>query len=316
VFLIFYVIFRSSIVHYIKDENIDTFVNYDNKFKYKPSNTRILYRNVGELPWNRHTINSSIPYDIRVQQGAEKAYYYEFDNKKYNENLKEVFKSNCEELIIAVEGTNWSNWKNPKAVKDQREIDRLLRYYNVLFNVIDKKLNESHEMNLPGNQTNKKIQIVHDLVNRYRVNLDNDPFYMFDMDLILYREGKLQGKHVKIVAITNGFQTNIILTRIVGVVNEDNIVLHPYVGNDSMDKFDFEVFIPEGNVSKERENRMTEWDTADRMKDENVYSEIENIIYKKLLENHNTEDDDISNNNYKPKKGELVKRDKMNACST
>ena len=33
-------------------------IRYNNLFKYNPSNARIMYNNTGELPWNRHIINS------------------------------------------------------------------------------------------------------------------------------------------------------------------------------------------------------------------------------------------------------------------
>ena len=48
----------------MKDSNI----HYKNKFKYMPSNTRIMYENTGTYPWNRHIINSSIPYDVNVKK--------------------------------------------------------------------------------------------------------------------------------------------------------------------------------------------------------------------------------------------------------
>ena len=113
----------------MKDDN----VNYNNKFKYMPSNTRIMYENTGEYPWNRHIINSSIPYDVNVKKEAVNVYYYEFDNNTYNEKLKEVFKNNCKDLIIAVEGNNWSKWLNPKLEKDNRKIQLLLKYYNKIY---------------------------------------------------------------------------------------------------------------------------------------------------------------------------------------
>jgi hypothetical protein len=40
--------------------------------------------------------------------------------------------------------------------------------------------------------------------------------------------------------------------------------------------------------------------------------EIENILYKKLLEENIPEDIDVSNNNYIPKKEEIIKRDRCN----
>ena len=66
-------------------------IRYNNLFKYKPSNARIMYNNTGELPWNRHIINSSIPYDIDIKPEAQNVYYYEFDNKTYAEKLKKLF---------------------------------------------------------------------------------------------------------------------------------------------------------------------------------------------------------------------------------
>jgi len=107
----------------MKDSNI----HYNNKFKYMPSNTRIMYENTGTYPWNRHIINSSIPYDVNVKKEAINVYYYEYDNNTYNEKLKEVFKNSCEELIIAVEGNKWSKWQNPKLLKNENKINMKIR---------------------------------------------------------------------------------------------------------------------------------------------------------------------------------------------
>ena len=46
----------------------DADIHYNNKFRYMPSNTRIMYENTGTYPWNRHIINSSIPYDVNVKK--------------------------------------------------------------------------------------------------------------------------------------------------------------------------------------------------------------------------------------------------------
>ena len=55
----------------------------------------------------------------------------EFDDSFYKEMVypikkKEVFNNNCNELIIAVEGNNWSKWNNPKVEKDNNKINLLL----------------------------------------------------------------------------------------------------------------------------------------------------------------------------------------------
>jgi len=268
----------------------------------KPVNTRIAYYNISDYPWDRHSINSSIPYDVKVKEDAKNAFYYEFDNDTYDKKLKEVFKSPCEELVIATEGSKWSKWINPKKLVNQSEIDKLVRYYNVILSVIYKSLNENTVMDLPGDTIKRKIQIVHDIMNRYRYNQDNTNYLLFDIDMIFYREGKLQGKHIKIFAITNGVSVNVIAIKVIGVISEDNIVLFPYVGSDATNKLDFDIFIPEG-----RAREMIKRKKIDSLIDTNVSEEVENIMYKKLLEEYDYEDDDISNNTYDKEKEMLYR---------
>lgn len=291
------------IKNYLNSESIENFsltsssVNYDNPFKYRASNTRIMYNNTGELPWNRHLINSSIPYDIEIKTEAENVYYYEYDNETYANKLKELFKSNCEELIIAVEGNVWNDWENPKKLNDQLLKNKLLSYYDKIMEFIENRLKTSQIMDLPGYDKKIKIQIVHDIMLRYRINYDNNNYIMFDIDMILYRPGKFQGKHVKLVVITDGNAINIILAKIIGVISEDRIVLHPYRGYDFMNSTKFNQYVPmkygmiDTDVKASRDN-------AFELSDEYMNSEIEKIMYNKLLVENIPEDIDISNNNY------------------
>jgi hypothetical protein len=267
-----------------------------------------MYENTGEYPWNRHSINSSIPYDVNIKREAVNVYYYEFDNNTFNSKLKEIFKSNCEELIIAVEGSDWKDWQYPKTLRDEREKNKLKSYYDKIYNFVFNKLQGSI-MDLPSEDKKQKIQIVHDIMLRYRNHNKYPIYYMFDIDMILYRSGKFQGKHIKLVAITDGITVNIILARIIGVVSEDNIVLYPYTSYDKLNASDYQQFIPlkygtiESDTKNSRENTFN-------VSDKYMNSEIENIMYKKLLEENIPEDVDISNNNFTPKSEELVKKDR------
>jgi len=283
-------------------------VDYKNPAKYKPYNIRMMYENTGEYPWNRHSINSSIPYDVNIKKEAVNVYYYEFDNKTFNEKLKEVFKSKCEELIIAVEGSEWNDWKNPKTLRDTAEKNRLKSYYDTILNFIVKKL-QSRIMDLPGEDKKQKIQVVHDIMLRYRTHRVYSSYYMFDMDMILYRAGKFQGKHVKIVVITNGTIINVILARIVGVVSEDNIVIYPYTSFDKLNTTNYQQFIPSRYGTVESDTKNSRENTFN-VSDSYMNSEIETIMYKKLLDENIPEDVDISNNNFTPKEEELVKKDR------
>ena len=301
--LLILLIFSIVIYRYLSiDSNIEMFnqdtgdINYENKFKYKPYNIRLMYENTGEYPWNRHTINSSIPYDVNIKKEAVNVYYYEFDNNTFNSKLKEVFKSNCEELIIAVEGSEWNNWINPKILKDTNEKNILKSYYDKIFEFAIKRLN-SPIMNLPGEDKKQKIQIVHDIMLRYRKHKLYPSYYMFDIDMILYRSGKFQGKHIKMVAITNGTIINVILANIVGVVSEDNIVIYPYTSYDKLNITDYHQFIPLKYGTVENDTKNSSENTFN-ISDKYMNSEVESIMYKKLLEENIPEDVDISNNNF------------------
>jgi len=301
--LLILLIFVIVIYQYLSiDSNIEKFnqdtgdINYENKFKYKPYNIRLMYENTGEYPWNRHTINSSIPYDVNIKKEAVNVYYYEFDNKTFNNKLKKVFKSKCEELIIAVEGSEWNNWINPKTLKDTNEKNKLKSYYDKIFEFAIKRLN-SDIMNLPGEDKNQKIQIVHDIMLRYRKHKLYPLYYMFDIDMILYRAGKFQGKHIKLVAITNGSTINVILANIISVVSEDNIVIYPYTSYDKLNTTDYQQFIPLKYGTVENDTKNSSENTFN-ISDKYMNSEIESIMYKKLLEENIPEDVDISNNNF------------------
>lgn len=283
-------------------------VDYNNPAKYKPYNIRMMYENTGEYPWNRHSINSSIPYDVNIKKEAVNVYYYEFDNTTFNDKLKEVFKSKCEELIIAVEGSEWNGWKNPKTLRNTVEKNKLKSYYDTMFDFIVKKL-QSPIMDLPGEDKKQKIQVVHDIMLRYRTHRVYSSYYMFDMDMILYRAGKFQGKHVKLVVITDGTIINVILARIVGVVSEDNIVIYPYTSFDKLNTTEYQQFIPSQYGTVESDTKNSSENTFN-VSDSYMNSEIETIMYKKLLEENIPEDVDISNNNFTPNAEELVKKDR------
>ena len=306
IIIIYHILSTNKNILNIEKFNQDTSViDYDNKFKFKPYNIRIMYENTGEYPWNRHTINSSIPYDVNIKKEAGNVYYYEFDNNTYNNKLKDAFKSNCEELIIAVEGSEWNKWQNPKILNKNSEKDKLKLYYDKIFDFVSKRLN-TDIMDLPGEDKKQKIQIVHDIMLRYRIHKTFPSYYMFDIDMILYRAGKFQGKHVKLVAITNSEKINIILVKIVGVVSEDNIVIYPYTSYDKLNTTEYQPFIPSKYGTIESETINSSKNTFD-ISDTYMNSEIENIMYKKLLEENIPEDIDISNNNFTPKPEQLVK---------
>ena len=173
---------------------------------------------------------------------------------------------------------------------------------------LNKKLN-TDIMDLSGEDKKQRIQIVHDILLRYRTHKKYPSYYMFDIDMILYRSGKFQGKHVKLVVVTNNEKINIILVKIVGVVSEDNIVIYPYTSYDKLNITEYQPFVPSKYGTIESETINSSKNTFN-VSDTYMNTEIETIMYKKLLEENIPEDIDISNNNFTPTPEQLVKHNK------
>lgn len=300
VLVIFAIVFKYYVLDYLlipKHYDNEGFTDVNDDDVIKPVNTRISYYNIGEYPWNRHTIISSIPYDIKSKEDAPNAPYFEMDNETYNQKLKDVFQSSNEQLIVALEGSKWSNWINPRSIENKQVLDRLNKYYSTITGVINEHLNR-----MPTDGVNKKIQVVHDLMRKYKYNKSNNDYYLFDIEMIFYREGKIQGKHIKCYAITNGKEVYIIVIKIIGVISEDNIMLFPYVANDTLNSLEFDIFIPEQQMDDVRKKA-----DIDSTNDAIVKRELENILYQKLIDNYNYEETDISNNSYNQEKETLFR---------
>lgn len=285
-----------SLFYLLSNKCIESFSNDDNYFK--GFNTRLNYRNTGSYPWDRHYIYSSIPTDVEMKYNT--TYYYEFGNDEYELRLRNIFKNNCKDLIVAVEGTDWSNWINPRCIisKDSAcgglNKDIVYDNYNKVFNYIASKINDSNDLMLPDDVLSKKkikIQIVHDILKRYRLNNTQNDYMMIDIEMILYRQNKLHGKHVKFYAITNGDIVNIIVAKILGIVTEDNIGLHPVLPNDNVNDINnnFGIFIPEKNIALSYDREISDYNEIFESSEKLSESLLEEQLIDKLEANYNTE---------------------------
>lgn len=286
---------------------IENFADQDNY--YKAYNTRLNYRNTGENPWDRHFIYNSLPNDVIIKY--DNAYYYEYGNDEYEQKLRKIFNNDCKKLIVAVEGTKWSNWINPRCVISSTDNscetkitkDLIIEYYNKIFTYISNKINDSDKLILPDDLlTNKKvkIQIVHDILKRYRININQKEYMMFDIEMILYRENKQHGKHIKFYVVSNNIDINVIVVKILGLVSEEQIGMHPVLAIDSFDDLnkDFGIFIPEGNnlkkIQKDPINYNEIYEGTEKLTD----SLLEEQLYNKLEKNYDAELVDNKNVNY------------------
>jgi hypothetical protein len=296
------VILMVSIFLILSKNYVENFKNQDDEIanqvnQYNAYNTRMTYRNTGALPWERHNIYSSLPVDIKVKY--KNAYFYEYGNDEYTLKLREIFNNKCEKLIMVVEGTNWTKWYNPK---NNNKPDILLTYYNNIYNFIYNSINKSDILNLPNNDPPLKIQIVHDILKRYKQNIDDPSYYLFDIELVLYREGKIQGKHFKFIVLSDNKSINVVVIKLIGVVSEDNISMHPVLPNDQYNDMNsnFDIFIPQKNVKDDNidKNKPVNFDVIYSHNETLSNNEIEDKLYNKLVNSYDPEEDDIYNNNY------------------
>jgi len=179
-------------------------------FAVLPFNSKISTSNKTDALKDRHPIDS-IDIDINT---SENSYYYEFSNEKYLELLVDIFNPYSPEKYIILRNIEW-----------ETETDSTITaIYNKAYQFISNKIAE----NTPD------IQIVHDLLIKYKKDEEKQE-YLLDIDMILYRNYKLNGKHINFLIYVNHTRERVIDISIKGIVGEDKIGLHPIVPKETND---------------------------------------------------------------------------------
>ena len=197
------------------------FMTMKNCFEYfavVPHNSTITTANKTNALNDRHFIDS---ININIDT-SEYSYYYEFSNEKYLDLLVDMFHPSSPEKYIILRHIEWQ--------PEQSEFDSTITaIYNKAYQFISNKIAE----NTPD------IQIVHDLLIQYKKDEEKQE-YLLEIDMILYRNYKLNGKHVNFLIYVNHTRERVIDINIKGVVGEDKIGLHPIVPKDTTDYVSFE----------------------------------------------------------------------------
>lgn len=181
-------------------------------FAVLPFNSKISTSNKTDALKDRHPIDS-IDIDINT---SENSYYYEFSNEKYLELLVDIFNPYSPEKYIILRNIEW-----------ETETDSTITaIYNKAYQFISNKIAE----NTPD------IQIVHDLLIKYKKDEEKQE-YLLDIDMILYRNYKLNGKHINFLVYVNHTRERVIDISIKGIVGEDKIGLHPIVPKETNDDY-------------------------------------------------------------------------------
>lgn len=244
------------IFYYIINLNIETFATKQ-------------YLNNNEFSWERNDIiKSSLPYDIIINN--DKNNYYDYGNDELDEKFNKIFNINYEKIIKMIEGIEWNDkWIISSKSNNKYLLDNYFNKFMMYFNLII----TNDYFDLP-NDKNNKFNIVNQQLKRYKYNINNHDTLLLDIELIIYRKNKPLAKHIKILVITNGIYNNVIMARVIGVINEYNL-------NKSYDTLNtdnnYEIFQPEYKYKYDMNSFI--YDTNEKL----VHSEIEYNLYNKLL---------------------------------
>jgi hypothetical protein len=240
------------IFYYIININIETFATKQ-------------YKNTNEYSWERNNIKSSLPYDIIIKNN--KNLYYDYGNDELDEKFNKIFYIDNEKIIKTIEGMQWSKWILASTSKNKKILDNYFNKFLMYFNTII----TSEYFDLPNNDD--KYDIKEYILRRYK-STNNGETLLLDIELLIYRKNKPLARHIKILVITNGIYNNVILAKVIGVINECNLTKK----YDTLeDKNNYEIFEPEFKYKYDMNSFI--YDTNDKL----VNSEIEYNLYNKLL---------------------------------
>jgi hypothetical protein len=243
IYKIIIIILVITVFYFIINSNIESFANKN-------------YTNINEYP--SRLIKSMVPYDITIEN--DKNNYYDYGNDEMEEKLSKLLKIDNNKIIKTIEGINWGNWI----------IDNNYPYYNQII-IYLKQIIQHNIFNLP-NDKNKFNIIKHSLV-RYKRNNRDSGILLLEIDILIYRENKPLARHIKFLVKSNGVSHDIIMAKVVGVINECDLK-NDY---EIYDKKDYQEFNPEFKYKYDMNSFI--YDTNDKL----VKSEIEYNLYNKLL---------------------------------
>ena len=189
--------------------------------------------------------------------------------------LKDIFDISTNNTITIVESCEWTNWIKPnKSIK---------QYYHNIYKYIYNKINDSILLKLP-NDINNNIMINKDKLLRIKKNKEDFSYYMFDIEMVLYRDKKPLGKHCKFIVVSNNIDFYVIFVKIIGVITENDLINTQIEPSDLLSVNNYSNFDPIKKIIPDMNSYI--YDGSDKL----LNSDIEYNIYKKLLN-----EPDISN---------------------
>ena len=239
------------IFYYVININIETFATKQ-------------YTNINEYSWERNNIKSSLPYDIILKNN--KNTYYDYGNDELDDKFNKIFNIDNDKIIKTIEGIEWGKWILASTSKNKYILDNYFNKFLIYFNMII----TSEYFDLPNDDS--KYIIKDQVLKRYR-STNDDNTLLLDIELLIYRNNKPLARHLKILVITNGIYNNVIMSKVIGVINECNLTKE----YETLDDNNYQKFEPEFKYKYDLNSFI--YDTNEKL----VHSAIEYNLYNKLL---------------------------------
>jgi|688.fasta_scaffold26969_3 hypothetical protein len=239
------------IFYYIININIETFATKQ-------------YTNTNEYSWERNNIKSSLPYDIILKNNKNS--YYDYGNDELDNKFNKIFNINNDKIIKTIEGMEWSKWILASTSKNKYILNNYFNKFLIYFNMIIM----SEYFNLPND--NNKYIIKDQVLRRYK-STNDDNTLLLDIELLIYRKNKPLARHLKLLVITNGIYNNVIMAKVIGVINECNLAKE----YETLEDNNYQKFEPEFKYKYDMNSFI--YDTNEKL----VHSSIEYNLYNKLL---------------------------------
>lgn len=204
------------------------------QYKHEPfvvaSNASIPLVNAGSEPWKHHEVNSIAYLQLRpaFQRGLRhhmNASYFEVDNYTFEMELQKIFRQSCQQM--AFRPKEWLSEIQPESFN---VAPSMLKEYTNVLEYVKTTINTSKVL--------RGTQIVHDRWVSFRNHAKQKLKTLMRVELILYRAGKFQGKHVTMSVVIDASTKDprtkytVIQTKVEGVVSEDAIGMFPVVATD------------------------------------------------------------------------------------
>ncbi len=132
---------------------------------------------------------------------------HEYDDKNYKDILYNILDINDDiSTTLKIRKIKWSNWIDP-----DYDNNNLINNYNTFIKYLEKIFGK------------KNIIIKYNIFKKYKYNKENKNITLFNIDLLLYRDKKLFGKHINLNVYYNQKEYSIIYLKVMGNVNEYDI---------------------------------------------------------------------------------------------